>query len=71
LLAFVTHPNRVLSRDQLLDLLTSSYRPAFDRSIDVRLGRLRRKIEVDPKSPELIKTIRNVGYIFSANVKKS
>ncbi|MBT3787518.1 MAG: response regulator [Alphaproteobacteria bacterium] len=71
LLAFVTHANRVLSRDQLLDLLTSSYRPAFDRSIDVRLGRLRRKIEVDPKSPELIKTIRNVGYIFSATVKKS
>ena len=70
LLAFVTHPNRVLSRDQLLDLLTTSYRPAYDRSIDVRLGRLRRKIEADPKSPELIKTIRNVGYIFSANVKK-
>ena len=71
LLAFVTHPNRVLSRDQLLDLLTTSYRPAYDRSIDVRLGRLRRKIEADPKSPELIKTIRNVGYIFSANVKKT
>jgi DNA-binding response OmpR family regulator len=71
LLAFVTHPNRVLSRDQLLDLLTSGYRPAYDRSIDVRLGRLRRKIEIDPKAPELIKTIRNVGYIFSANVKKS
>jgi two-component system, OmpR family, response regulator len=71
LFAFVTHPNRVLSRDQLLDLLTSGYRPAYDRSIDVRLGRLRRKIEVDPKAPELIKTIRNVGYIFSATVKKS
>jgi two-component system, OmpR family, response regulator len=71
LLVFVTHPNRVLSRDQLLDFLTSSYRPAYDRSIDVRLGRLRRKIEVDPKSPEFIKTIRNVGYIFSATVKKS
>jgi DNA-binding response OmpR family regulator len=70
LLAFVMHPNRVLSRDQLLDLLTTSYRPAYDRSIDVRLGRLRRKIEADPKSPELIKTIRNVGYIFSATVKK-
>ena len=71
LLAFVTHPNRVLSRDQLLDLLASGYRPAYDRSIDVRLGRLRRKIEIDPKAPELIKTIRNVGYIFSTTVKKS
>ena len=68
LVAFVSHPNRALSRDQLLDYARSRETEAFDRSIDVQVGRLRRKIEQDPKRPALIKTIRNVGYMFSADV---
>jgi DNA-binding response OmpR family regulator len=65
---FVTHANRVLSRDQLLDYVCANDTPAFDRSIDVRIGRLRRKINDDPRHPRLIKTVRNSGYIFSGVV---
>ena len=65
---FITHPNRVLSRDQLLDYICANDTPAFDRSIDVRIGRLRKKINDDPRHPKLIKTIRNSGYIFSSAV---
>jgi len=65
---FVTHANRVLSRDQLLDYICINDAPAFDRSIDVRIGRLRKKINDDPKQPTLIKTVRNSGYIFSGIV---
>jgi DNA-binding response OmpR family regulator len=64
----VTHSNRVLSRDQLLDLVSSNDAPAFDRSIDVRVGRLRKKLGDDSKMPTLIKTVRNGGYIFTARV---
>lgn len=66
--AFVTHANRVLSRDQLLDYIYVNDAPAFDRSIDVRIGRLRKKINDDPKHPSLIKTVRNGGYIFASAV---
>ncbi|MBL6854615.1 MAG: response regulator transcription factor [Alphaproteobacteria bacterium] len=66
--AFVTHPNRVLSRDRLLDLVYESNSPAFDRSVDVRIGRVRRKLGDDPRNPRLIKTIRNDGYIFVGKV---
>ncbi|MEX2615454.1 MAG: response regulator [Alphaproteobacteria bacterium] len=69
LAAFMEHPNRVLSRDQLLEFARKRESEAFDRSIDVQIGRLRRKIERDPKRPALIKTIRNVGYMLSADVK--
>jgi two-component system, OmpR family, response regulator len=65
---FVTHANRVLSRDQLLDYICANDAPAFDRSIDVRIGRLRKKINDDPKHPQLIKTVRNAGYIFAGAV---
>jgi two-component system, OmpR family, response regulator len=65
---FVTHANRVLSRDQLLDYVCANDAPAFDRSIDVRIGRLRKKINDDPRQPTLIKTVRNSGYIFSGAV---
>ncbi|HWY62421.1 MAG TPA: response regulator transcription factor [Rhizomicrobium sp.] len=65
---FVTHANRVLTRDQLLDYICANDAPAFDRSIDVRIGRLRKKINDDPKHPTLIKTVRNSGYIFSGIV---
>ena len=65
---FVTHANRVLSRDQLLDLVYESNSPAFDRSVDVRIGRVRKKLGDDPRNPRLIKTIRNDGYIFVGKV---
>ena len=65
---FVTHANRVLSRDQLLDLIYESDTPAFDRSIDVRIGRVRKKLGEDPRDPKLIKTVRNNGYIFVGKV---
>ena len=62
---FVERPNRVLSRDQLLELAHNRGWEAFDRSIDIRIARLRRKIERDPGKPRAIKTVRGVGYIFS------
>ncbi len=58
-------PNRVMSRDQLLDLLDDGVEGAFDRSIDVRVTRIRKKIEEDPHHPRYIKTVRGVGYLFS------
>jgi two-component system OmpR family response regulator len=68
LFAFLTHPRRVLSRDQLLDLARGRAAAPFDRSIDIQVMRLRRKIEADPKEPRLIKTVRGGGYVFSAEV---
>jgi two-component system phosphate regulon response regulator OmpR len=62
--AFAEHPNRVLSRDQLLDLAHNKDWEPFDRSIDIRIARLRRKIEADPAKPQVIKTVRGAGYIF-------
>jgi two-component system phosphate regulon response regulator OmpR len=64
LAAFVAHPNRVLTRDQLLDLAHHRRWDPFDRSIDIRIARLRRKIERDSQKPEIIRTVRGVGYIF-------
>ena len=64
----VTHANRVLSRDQLLDLLYDRDTPAFDRSVDVKVGRLRRKLGDDPDNPRMIRTVRNGGYVFVAEV---
>ncbi len=61
------HPNRVLSRDRLLDLAHNRDNEPFDRSIDVRITRLRKKIEADPTKPATIKTIRGVGYMFVTN----
>lgn len=63
--ALCAHPNRVLSRDQLIDWLKGYERDAFDRSIDVRVARLRRKIEDDPAHPVYIRTIRGQGYLFN------
>ncbi len=68
LLALAERPRRVLSRDQLLDLSRGRSAGVFDRSIDVQISRLRRKIEPDPKEPTLIKTVRSGGYILAANV---
>jgi two-component system OmpR family response regulator len=68
LLALVERPQRVLTRDQLLDLARGRGASVFDRSIDVQISRLRRKIEADPKEPEFIKTVRSGGYVFAAVV---
>jgi two-component system OmpR family response regulator len=68
--AFVSHPGRVLSRDQLLDLARGREAQPFDCSIDVQVSRLRRKIEADPHDPGLIKTVRNGGYIFTPKVRR-
>jgi two-component system phosphate regulon response regulator OmpR len=62
--AFAEHPNRVLSRDRLLTLTRNREWEPFDRSIDIRIARLRKKIEDDPDNPRTIKTIRGSGYIF-------
>ena len=62
---FVEHPNRVLSRDTLVDLLKGFDRSPFDRSIDVRVTRLRRKMESDPANPNYIRTIWGAGYMFT------
>ncbi|WP_341704335.1 response regulator [Ferrovibrio sp.] len=68
LLAFLEHPQRSLTRDQLLDLAHGRMSQSYDRSIDVQISRLRRKIEADPQDPVFIKTIRNEGYFFTAPV---
>jgi two-component system OmpR family response regulator len=64
LLAFAEHPKRVLTREQLLDLARGPTHDAFDRSIDTLVSRLRRKLEDDAKTPTLIRTVRNGGYMF-------
>ena len=69
--AFAEHPNRVLSRDQLLDFTHGMDTPAFDRSVDVQIARLRKKIEPQPQKPRFIKTVRNAGYIFSVKVERT
>jgi len=71
LLTFVEHPQRVLTRDQLLDargLPYAAYDSPNDRTIDVQVSRLRRKLEDDPKNPAIIRTIRNGGYMFTLKV---
>jgi two-component system, OmpR family, response regulator len=70
LLTFIEHPGRVLSRDQLMDLMRGNDYAAFDRSIDTQVSRLRRKVELDPASPVLIKTVRNGGYLFTPKVQR-
>ena len=67
--AFLGMPQRILSRDQLLELSRGYDDNIFDRSIDVQILRLRRKIETDPSRPELIKTERGAGYFFNAKIE--
>lgn len=69
LLAFVKAPNRILTRESLLGTKGTDDRSPFDRSIDVRISRLRQKIEPDPKSPQIIKTVYGTGYLFAARVE--
>ena len=69
LAAFLGAPERILSREQLLELSRGSDENVFDRSIDVQILRLRRKIESDPSRPKLIRTERGAGYFFDAQVE--
>jgi len=62
--ALAEHPNHAMSRERILNLQTQRDRDPFDRSVDLRIMRLRRKIEPDPEHPRYIRTIRNEGYIF-------
>lgn len=66
---FLAHPMRVLTRDQLMDLMKGREAEAFDRSIDVQVSRLRRRLREDAREPQLIKTVRAEGYVFSAEVE--
>jgi two-component system OmpR family response regulator len=68
---FTQHPQRVLSRDQILDMTRGRSAVPFDRSVDVQVGRLRRKIEADPANPLLIKTVRGGGYVFTPSVERT
>lgn len=68
LLAFAERPQRVLSRDQLLDLARGRSATPFDRSIDLQVSRLRRKLRDDPKNPSIIKTVWGGGYVFTPKV---
>ena len=70
LLALVTRPRQVLSRDQLLDLTQGREAAAFDRSIDNQVSRLRRKIEPDPREPALIRTVWGGGYTLAVDVRR-
>jgi DNA-binding response OmpR family regulator len=65
LLSFVKHPHRVLTRDELIGWFKGYERDAFDRSIDVRVTRLRHRIEADPARPQFIRTVRGQGYLFN------
>ena len=69
LTAFVNNANQVLTRDRLLDIARNREAGPFDRTIDVQVGRLRRKLEDDPQKPTMIKTVRGSGYIFTPTVE--
>ena len=68
--AFAERPNEVLSRDDLLEITQNRQAGPFDRSIDVRISRLRQKLEPDAKQPVIIKTVRGGGYIFATKVER-
>jgi two-component system OmpR family response regulator len=65
---FLEHPNRVLTRDQLIDLMLSRDAAPFDRAIDVQVSRLRHRLGEDAKEPAIVKTVRGQGYVFAARV---
>jgi two-component system OmpR family response regulator len=66
---FLEHPNRVLTRDQLIDFMLSRDAAPFDRAIDVQVSRLRHRLREDAKEPALIKTVRGQGYVLAAPVE--
>jgi two-component system OmpR family response regulator len=65
---FLAHPNRVLTREQLIDLMSSRDAEAFDRAIDVQVSRLRHRLREDAREPTIIKTVRSQGYVLAAHV---
>ncbi|HQC73644.1 MAG TPA: response regulator [Candidatus Competibacteraceae bacterium] len=67
---FLDHPQRILSRDQLLDLTQGREATPFDRSIDVQVSRLRRRLRDEPREATLLKTVRSEGYLFAAPVRR-
>jgi len=69
LAAFLARPRTVLSRDDLMDMLRGRAADVFDRSIDIQVSRLRRKLGDDPREPRLIRTVRNAGYLFTPEVE--
>jgi len=69
--AFAENPNRVLSRDRLMDVLSGREAGPFDRSVDVMVSRLRRRLGDDGREPEVIKTVRNEGYVLAAKVERT
>jgi two-component system, OmpR family, response regulator len=71
LLAFLEHPQRVLGRDQLLELSRNRFGDISDRSVDVLVSRLRKKIECGPSEPPMIRTVRGAGYLFVPDVTRS
>jgi two-component system OmpR family response regulator len=68
---FAANPKRVLSRERLLELANARDAEAFDRAVDLRIMRIRRKIEIDPTKPSVIRTIRGGGYLFSPTGDKT
>jgi two-component system OmpR family response regulator len=71
LAALVERPNRILTRDMMMDLLRGRQAVPFDRAIDVAVSRLRRKLEDDGRNPNLIKTVRGGGYVLSTTVERA
>jgi two-component system OmpR family response regulator len=69
--AFADNPKRVLTRERLLDLANARDPDAFDRAIDIRITRIRRKIEPDPARPSVIRTVRGAGYVYSPDGKSA
>jgi two-component system OmpR family response regulator len=68
---FLEHPNRVLNRDQLLNMTQGRDADPFDRSIDIQISRIRQKLGEDARSPQIIKTVRNGGYVLAVNVEST
>jgi two-component system OmpR family response regulator len=66
---FLSHPNRILSRDQLIDLMMSRDATPFDRAIDIQVSRLRHRLGEDAREPSIIKTVRGQGYVFAAHAE--
>jgi DNA-binding response OmpR family regulator len=71
LCTFLAHPNRVLSRDELMNTMHGRDAGPYDRAIDVQVGRLRRKIEADPENPVLLKSVRGAGYLLAARPQRA
>lgn len=69
--ALVSAPHKVLSRERLFELTRESDYDSFDRAVDIQIGRLRKKLDDDPKEPQFIKTVRGVGYMFCGEIKNS